>query len=65
MLAAGTNNIEYQTLEQCTREMPQVFENVARKRNGKIGIMGRIRCRHDKPHLNNKITAKSLIYGAP
>ena len=55
VLAAGTNNIEHQTLEQCTREISQVIDNVARKRNGKIVIMGRIPVRHDKPHLNDKI----------
>ena len=55
VLAAGTNNIELQTVEQCTRELSQVIDNVARKRNGKVVIIGRIPYRHDKPHLNNKI----------
>ena len=35
--------------------MYEVIDNVARKRNGKIVIMGRIPVRHHKPHLNNKI----------
>ena len=55
MLAAGTNNIEHQTLEQCTREISQVIDNVYRKRNGKVVIMGRIPVRRDKPHLSDKI----------
>ena len=55
VLAAGTNNIELQTVEQCTREFSQVIDNVARKRNGKVVIMGKIPHRHDKPHSNNKI----------
>ena len=55
VLAAGTNNIEYQPLEQCKKELSQIIDNVARKRDGKFVIMGKIPQRQDKPHLNSKI----------
>ena len=50
VLAAGTNNIETQTLEQCKEEIRQTINNVSRKRNNKTMIMSVIPHRHDKPH---------------
>ena len=55
VLAAGTNNIEHQTLDQCKNELAKTIDNVARKREGNIVIMGKIPQRYDKPHLNTKI----------
>ena len=55
VLAAGTNNIEHQTIDQCKNEISQIIDNVARKRDKKVVIMGQIPKRLDKPHLNSKI----------
>ena len=55
VLAAGTNNIGTQTLEQCKEEIRQITDKVSRKRNNKTVIMSVIPHRHDKPHLNSKI----------
>ena len=55
VLAAGTNNIEHQPLEQCKKELSQILDNVARKRDEKFVIMGKIPQWQDKTHLNNKI----------
>ena len=55
VLAAGTNNIEEQTIDECTKEVHQTIDNVARKRRGKTVIMSQIPYRHDKPELCNKI----------
>ena len=57
VLAAGTNNIETQTTEQCKEEIRQTIENVSRKRNNKTVIISKIPHRHDKPVLNSKIDA--------
>ena len=55
VLAAGTNDIEHQTLDQCKNELAKTIDNVARKRERDIVIMGKIPKRHDKPELNTKI----------
>ena len=55
VLAAGTNNIEHQTIDQCKNEISQIIDNVARKRDKMVVIMGQIPKRFDKPHLNSKI----------
>ena len=57
MHAAGTNNIETQTTEQCKEEIRQTIDNVSRKRNNKTVIISKIPHRHDKPVLNSKIDA--------
>ena len=54
VLAAGTNNIEHQTIDQCKNEISQIIDNVARKRDKKVVIMRQIPKRLDKPHLNSK-----------
>ena len=43
------------SLEECTDEIRQIVNNVARKREHKAVIMSQIPHRHDKPHLNEKI----------
>ena len=55
VLAAGSNNIETQPLEQCKEEIRQLIDNVARKRNNAVVVMSEIPKRIDKPALNNKI----------
>ena len=63
VLVAGTNNIEHHTLDQCKNELAKTIDNVARKREGNIVIMGKIPQRYDRPHLNTKIdmTISSLL----
>ena len=55
VLAAGTNNIEQQTVTECTKELHQIIDNVAHKRRGKTVIMSLLPYRYDKPELCNKI----------
>ena len=55
VLAAGTYDIEHQTLDQCKNELAKTIVNVARKRERDIVIMGKIPKRHDKHELNTKI----------
>ena len=55
VLAAGSNNIETQLLEQCKEEIRQLIDNVARKRNNTVFVMSEIPKRIDKPALNNKM----------
>ena len=55
VLAAGTNNIEHQTVAECTQELHQVIDNVARKKQGKTVIMSLLPYRYDKPELCKKI----------
>ena len=55
VLAAGTNNIEQQTVTECTKELHQIIDNVARKRRGKTVIMSQLPYRYDKPELCDKI----------
>ena len=55
VLAVGTNNIEQQTVTECTKELHQIIENVARKRRGKTVIMSQLPYRYDKPELCNNI----------
>ena len=55
VLATGTNNIGHQTLDQCKNEQAKTIDNVARKRERDIVIMGKIPKRYDKPELNTKI----------
>ena len=55
VLAAGTNNIEQQTVTECTKELHQIIDNVSRKRRGKTVIMSQLPYRFDKPELCCKI----------
>ena len=55
VIAAGTNNIELQTIDEITHELKQTIDNVARKRSGKMVIMSEIPPRFDKVDLNDKI----------
>ena len=55
VLAAGTNNIERQPVEQCKKEIHHIIDNVARKRNKKTVIMCQLPHRYEKPELNVKI----------
>ena len=55
VLAAGTNNIEQQTVTECTKELHQIIDNVARKRRGKTVIMSQLPYRYDRPELCDKI----------
>ena len=57
VLAAGTNNIETQTVEECSKEIYQTIDNVARKRRQKPVVMSLLPHRYDKPKLNHKIDA--------
>ena len=57
VLAAGTNNIETQTIAECSKEVQQTIDNVARKRHHKTVIMSQLPHRFDKPKLNSKIDA--------
>ena len=52
VIAAGTNNIESQTIDEITNELKQTIESVARKRRGKVVLMSEIPPRFDKVHLN-------------
>ena len=47
--------IECQTIDQCKNELAKTINNVARKRERHIVIMGKIPQRYHKPHLNTKI----------
>ena len=55
VIAAGTNNIESQTMSQCKAEIGHVIDNVSRRRNNQHVIMCQLPPRYDKPYLNNKI----------
>ena len=57
VLAAGTNNIETQTIAECSKEVQQTIDNVARKRQHKTVIMSQLPYRFDKPKPNSKIDA--------
>ena len=57
VLAAGTNNIETQTIADFSKEVQQTIDNVARKRHHKTVIMSQLPHRFDKPKLNSKIDA--------
>ena len=57
VLAAGTNNIETQTVEECSKEIYQTIDNVARKRRQKPVVMSLLPHRYDKPKLNHKTDA--------
>lgn len=54
-IAAGTVNISSQSVNECTREIREVIDNVSRKRNGKPVIMSQIPRRRDDAVLNLKI----------
>ena len=55
VLAAGTNNIEKNSVDECKKELHELFDNVARKRANGTVIMSQIPLRYDKPYLNSKI----------
>ena len=57
VLAAGANNIETQTVEECSKEIYQTIDNVARKRRQKPVVMFLLPHRYDKPKLNHTIDA--------
>ena len=57
ILAAGTNNIETQIVEECSKEIYQTIDNVARKRRQRPVVMSLLPHRYDKPKLNHKIDA--------
>ena len=54
VIAAGTSNIESQTINEITNELKQTIENVAHKRRGKVVLMIEIPPRFDMAHLNEK-----------
>ena len=51
----GTNNIEQQTVAECSKELHQSIDNVARKRCSKAVSMSQLPYRYDKPELCSKI----------
>ena len=55
VLAAGANNIEKHSEDECKRELFRLFDNVSKKRPDKLVIMSQIPFRSDKPFLNEKI----------
>ena len=55
VLAVGTNDIEQQTVTECTKELHQIIDNVSCKRHGKTVIMSQLPYRFDKPELYCKI----------
>ena len=55
VLAAGANNIEKCSQDECKQEIFRLFDNVSRKRPQKPVIMSKIPLRFDKPELNEKI----------
>ena len=55
VIAAGTNNVETDSIKETTKQIGEVINNVATKRKGKHVIMSTIPHRYDKPELNDKI----------
>ena len=55
VIAAGTNNVQQQSVPECIAEIKQVIDNVARKRRDKHVIMSARPYRYDQPSLNTKI----------
>ena len=55
VLAAGANNIEKNTVDECQQELFRLFDNVSKKRTQKLVIMSQIPLRFDKPDLNQNI----------
>ena len=62
VIAAGTNNVQQQSVPECVAEIKQVIDNVARKRRDKHVIMSALPYRYDQPSLNTKVdTINSVI----
>ena len=62
VIAAGTNNVQQQSVPKCVAKIKQVVDNVARKRRDKHVIMSALPYRYDQPSLNTKIdTINSFI----
>ena len=55
VLAASTNNIEHQTLDQCKNQLAKTVDKIAQKRERNVVIMAKIPQNHEKPDLNIKI----------
>ena len=55
VIAAGTNNTESHSLDQCKSDMSAVIDNVSKKRSNGHVVISCIPYRFDKPELNPKI----------
>ena len=55
VVQAGTNNVESQTVDQCTEELRQLIDNVTKKRRTTHVIMACVPHRRNNTYLNKKI----------
>ena len=62
VIAAGTNNVQQQSVQECIAETRQVIDNAVRKRGDKQVSMSTLPYRYDQPAPNTKIdTINSFI----